>query len=89
MKVAIYVRKSKFIDTSESIINQIKMCKDKIKNKYPNEKIEFFKFEDEGYSGATINRPNFQRLMDDIKSYDILVCYRLDRISTTGPAVLS
>ncbi|WP_300859810.1 recombinase family protein [uncultured Clostridium sp.] len=81
MKVAIYVRKSKFIDTSESIINQIKMCKDKIKNKYPNEKIEFFKFEDEGYSGATINRPNFQRLMDDIKSYDILVCYRLDRIS--------
>lgn len=81
MKVAIYVRKSKFIDTSESIVNQIKMCEDKIKNKYPDEKIEFFKFEDEGYSGATANRPNFQRLMCDIKNYDILVCYRLDRIS--------
>lgn len=81
MKVAIYVRKSKFIDTSESIVNQIKMCEDKIKSKYPDEKIEFFKFEDEGYSGATTNRPNFQRLMRDIKNYDILVCYRLDRIS--------
>lgn len=81
MKVAIYVRKSKFIDTSESIDNQIKMCENNIKNKYPNKKIEFYIYEDEGYSGATINRPQFKQLMDNIKNYDILVCYRLDRIS--------
>lgn len=81
MKVAIYVRKSKFVDTSESIINQIKMCENSIKFKYPNEEIQFITYEDEGYSGATINRPNFKNLMNNIKNYDVLVCYRLDRIS--------
>lgn len=40
-------------------------------------------FEDTGYSGGKIDRPAFKRLMADIRRrrFDILVCYRLDRIS--------
>ncbi len=40
-------------------------------------------FEDLGHSGARIDRPAFLRLMADIRRrrFDILVCYRLDRIS--------
>ena len=40
-------------------------------------------FEDVGYSGGRIDRPAFQRMMADIRRrrFDVLVCYRLDRIS--------
>lgn len=81
MKVAVYVRKSKFIDTSESVENQIKLCKEKIYSLFKNEDIEFTIFQDEGYSGATTNRPKFKELINNLKSFDVLVCYRLDRIS--------
>jgi DNA invertase Pin-like site-specific DNA recombinase len=41
------------------------------------------KFADEGYSGATLDRPAFQRLLSVIRSGGIerLVIYRLDRLS--------
>lgn len=34
-------------------------------------------------SGGNTNRPEFQRLMNDVslKKFHILICYRLDRIS--------
>ncbi len=40
-------------------------------------------FEDVGHSGGKLDRPAFRKLMDDIRRrrFDILVCYRLDRIS--------
>lgn len=82
MRVAIYSRKSKFTGKGDSIENQIEMCKDYINNKY-KDNIEFTIYEDEGFSGSTINRPKFQKMIKDIKlnKFDILVCYRLDRIS--------
>lgn len=41
------------------------------------------RFADEGYSGATLDRPAFQRLLSVIRSgaIDRLVIYRLDRLS--------
>jgi site-specific DNA recombinase len=41
------------------------------------------RFDDEGYSGTTLERPAFQRLLDLIRSggIDRLVIYRLDRLS--------
>ncbi|MCE5220888.1 MAG: recombinase family protein [Clostridium sp.] len=81
MKIAIYSRKSKYIVGSDSIENQIQMCKDYASSKYTNDKLEFDIYEDEGFSGGNINRPKFKELMKNIKKYDVLICYRLDRIS--------
>lgn len=81
MKIAIYSRKSKETDTGESIKNQINICKDYFKRQYNN--CEFEVFYDEGFSGANINRPDFQRFMQliKLKKFDILGVYKIDRIS--------
>lgn len=81
IKVAIYSRKSKYTGIGDSIENQIQMCKDFINNKYRSKEIVFDEFEDEGFTGGNLNRPKFKEMMSSIKDYDILVCYRLDRIS--------
>ncbi len=84
MNVAIYSRKSKFTGKGESIENQIQMCKDYLLNQNRhNETYKFYVYEDEGFSGGNTNRPQFQRLMNDIafKKFHLLICYRLDRIS--------
>ena len=80
--VAIYSRKSRFTGKGDSIENQIEMCKEHIK-KFVSPKVEFLIYEDEGFSGGNTNRPAFQRLINDIKygNIDLLICYRLDRIS--------
>jgi len=81
MKIAIYSRKSKYIVGSDSIENQIQMCKHYATSKYTKTESEFDIYEDEGFSGGNINRPQFKELMKNIKKYDVLICYRLDRIS--------
>lgn len=83
MKIAIYSRKSKYTSKGDSIGNQIQMCKDYIENLYKNKEIYYSIYEDEGFSGKNTNRPEFQKLLNDIKreKFDILICYRLDRIS--------
>ncbi|GMG96216.1 recombinase family protein [Tepidimicrobium xylanilyticum] len=82
MKIAIYSRKSKFTGKGESIDNQIEMCKE-YANKHFNNIEEFIIYEDEGFSGGNIDRPQFKLMMKDAKSkkFNVLVCYRLDRIS--------
>lgn len=81
MKIAIYSRKSKATDKGESIDNQVHMCKEYALTHFDNP--EFFTFEDEGFSGGNTNRPQFKILIDELKKgfYDVLMCYRLDRIS--------
>lgn len=81
--IAIYSRKSKFTGKGDSIENQVEMCKDYINRVYSGSDNNFIIYEDEGFSGSTTNRPNFKRLLNDIKlkKIDTLVCYRLDRIS--------
>jgi len=84
MNVAIYSRKSKFTGKGESIENQVQMCKDYLSHhNRNNESYEFLIYEDEGFSGGNTNRPEFQRLINDValKKFNILICYRLDRIS--------
>ncbi|MHB8064392.1 MAG: recombinase family protein [Ruminiclostridium sp.] len=83
MKVAIYSRKSKFTGKGESVENQIQMCKEyAIKFLGCFEK-DFLIYEDEGFSGGNTNRPQFQRMLKDARNklFDIIICYRLDRIS--------
>ena len=84
MKAAIYSRKSKFTGKGESIENQVQMCKDYAQNQLRDKSItEFLIYEDEGFSGGNTNRPKFQELIKDAKNnrFDVLICYRLDRIS--------
>ncbi|NFG27676.1 recombinase family protein [Clostridium botulinum] len=83
MKIAIYSRKSIFTGKGESIENQIKLCKEYCDIHYKNENLEYIIYEDEGFSGKNIKRPQFQNLLNDVKSkqINILICYRLDRIS--------
>jgi len=84
MKSAIYSRKSRFTGKGESIENQVQMCKEYANINLRNKQIdEFLVYEDEGFSGSNTNRPEFLRMMNDAKNkkFDILICYRLDRIS--------
>lgn len=83
MKIAIYSRKSVFTGKGESIENQIELCKNYCETYLKDRKLEYVIYEDEGFSGKNINRPKFQELLNDIKSkkINILICYRLDRIS--------
>ena len=83
MRVAIYARKSKYTGVGESIGNQIEMCKQYINNMNLQEEPEVKIYEDEGYSGKNLSRPNFQEMMRDNErqSFDIVIVYRLDRIS--------
>lgn len=80
--VAIYSRKSKYTGIGDSIENQIEMCKEYITQKL-GKNIKLCIYEDEGFSGSTIDRPQFKKMMHDIelKKINALVCYRLDRIS--------
>ncbi|WP_160673482.1 recombinase family protein [Clostridium sp. C8-1-8] len=80
MIAAIYSRKSRLSEKGESIENQIDLCK-----QYGNTIgiTDFLVYEDEGFSGGNINRPQFQKLLQDArkKCFSYLICYRLDRIS--------
>jgi len=81
MRIAIYSRKSIFTGKGESIENQISMCHEYISSKLGKD-VEIIVYEDEGFTGKNTNRPEFQRLMKDIKNKQIdrIVCYKLDRI---------
>lgn len=84
MKLAIYGRKSKYTGKGESIENQIEMCRSYILNHFKDERdIEIVVFEDEGFSGKSTERPQFQKMMAEARTgeFDYIVCYRLDRIS--------
>jgi site-specific DNA recombinase len=81
MKVAIYSRKSKFTGVGESTQNQIELCKEYAKNHF--DVIEFIIYEDEGFSGGSTDRPQYQKMIHDAETgkFDVLMCYRLDRVS--------
>lgn len=83
MQIFIYSRKSKWTGRGESIENQVQMCREYIERYIPEaEKAEICVFEDEGYSGKNTRRPEFQRMMQELKKGDCkyLVCYKLDRM---------
>ncbi|NLD87039.1 MAG: recombinase family protein [Clostridiales bacterium] len=75
---AIYARQSVDKKDSISIDTQIELCK---KECAIPEVIEIYA--DKGYSGSNLKRPEFQRLLDDVKAGKItrIITYRLDRIS--------
>ena len=85
IKIAIYSRKSKYSDKGNSCGNQIELAMEYINLHYPESEYdrEIVIYEDEGFSGGTIDRPRFQKMLKEEREdhFDVLICYRLDRIS--------
>ena len=83
-KIAIYSRKSKFTGKGESIGNQVELCKEYVRNLFGESYGDrCVVFEDEGFSGGNLLRPDFMRMMDEVRKrkFKAIVVYRLDRIS--------
>lgn len=80
----IYSRKSKFTGKGESIENQIELCRQYIAMHFGEDASEnVLVYEDEGFSGGNLERPQFKKMMKDSRkiAFAAIVVYRLDRIS--------
>ena len=80
----IYSRKSKFTGKGESIENQIELCRQYIAVHFSQEEADAaLVYEDEGFSGGNLERPQFKKMMKDSQKtkFAAIVVYRLDRIS--------
>ena len=66
MRAAIYSRKSVKSETGDSIENQAALCRQYIEQHWPQAEIEVY--EDEGFSGATLHRPQFAALMEAVQA---------------------
>lgn len=80
---AIYVRKSKVNDNSDSMETQIQMCTDYLNQQFPNCIIKVYD-KDYGITGHSIaKRKDFQRMMQDIKdgNINVVAIQRYDRIA--------
>lgn len=84
-KIAIYSRKSKYTGKGESTYNQIEACKRKIELTFEDANLEkdILIYEDEGFTGYNTNRPDFQKMLKDVRDNKLkaVVFYKLDRIS--------
>jgi len=83
-QIAVYSRKSKFTGKGESIGNQVDLCKEYVRNVFGEEYMgRCVIFEDEGFSGGNLQRPDFKRMMEEVRKrrFRAIVVYRLDRIS--------
>ena len=74
--VAIYLRRSLLDKDSLSIDMQLNYCKQKL---LQNEEYEVF--EDNGFSGKSLERPAIKRLLDNLNKYNKIIVYKLDRCS--------
>ena len=80
----IYSRKSKFTGKGESIENQIELCRQYIAMHFGEDASEnVLVYEDEGFSGGNLERPQFKKMMKDSQkiAFAAIVVYRFDRIS--------
>ena len=82
--IVIYSRKSRFTGQGESIENQIEMCRRYLRLQYGEAAAAAaLVYEDEGFSGSTLERPQFKLMMEaaELRAIRAIVVYRLDRIS--------
>lgn len=79
MATAIYARQSLDVKDSISIDVQIDLCKREAG--VADDQILIYK--DKGFSGKNMDRPEFKRMLEDVKAGKIqrVICYRLDRLS--------
>ena len=77
--IGIYARQSIDKKDSISIDTQIDFCRRQLPEANEDVKV----YVDRGYSGGNVNRPDFERMMHDVKNGMItkVIVYKLDRIS--------
>lgn len=70
---AIYSRKSKFTGKGESIGNQIELCRQYISAHFGSDFAQqAYVYEDEGFSGGNLDRPQFKKMMQEAKKKNSL-----------------
>lgn len=81
IRIGHYARKSVYSDKSDSIQAQYNIGVEYCKSHYEN--YEIYRYEDEGFTGANVNRLGYSRLVSDVKDgkLNIVICYKIDRIS--------
>ena len=81
IRIGIYGRKSIYSDKSDSTDVQYNLGVEYCKSHYSD--YEVYRYEDEGYTGANTDRPDYNRLISDVKDgmLNVVVCYKIDRIS--------
>lgn len=81
LRIGIYTRKSVYSDKSDSTDVQYNLGVEYCKSHYNN--YEIYRYEDEGYTGANTDRPDYNRLTSDVKDgmLNVVICYKIDRIS--------
>ncbi|MCJ0932583.1 recombinase family protein [Virgibacillus halodenitrificans] len=79
MKAALYIR----VSTKEQIENySIPSQKERLEAYCKSKDWELYEtYIDPGHSGATMDRPNLQQMIKDINNFDVIVVYKLDRLS--------
>lgn len=84
--IAIYARKSLFTGKGDSIGAQVDTCKRFIDYKFANVESEIKIFQDEGFSGKTTDRPEFNKMFKSLKNKEIdyVITYKLDRLGRTA-----
>lgn len=88
MKAAVYTR----VSTEEQTKGQsLDFQEDLIKNYADGKGYEIYDvYRDEGYSGKDLNRPEFQRLITDLRNdkFDVILAWHVDRISRNNADVI-
>ena len=80
MKVAIYTRVSTQMQVDKGV--SLDAQKDELIEYCNKNNYKYDIFEDAGISGKSINkRKELQKLLNNLKNYDIVLCYKLSRIS--------
>ena len=83
-QMVIYCRKSRFTGRGESVENQEELCRQYISLHFGMKAAKAAEvYEDEGFSGGNLERPQFRKMMADAEKgrFQAIVVYRLDRIS--------
>ena len=86
--VGIYYRVSTETQDLESQKHEVEAWLEKLTDEKRPKRIEIYK--DEGISGKTVNRPEFQRLLQDARAgqLDTIIVYRLDRFSRNATTAI-
>lgn len=80
MKAALYVRVSTHMQAEEGY--SIGAQKERLKEYCKAKEWEVYDvYEDGGYSGGKIDRPALSQLIEDVEQFDVVLVYKLDRLS--------